>query len=901
MAYEIKHIGTPRHSGRYPWGSGDDPYQRGNEDFVGAVNELRRRGVSDVNIAKGFKLKNTSELRTKISIEGYKRKAADAAMAYRLKEKGYSNVAIGRRMGISDHTVADLLDPSIREKAQIVERLANTLKSEVSKDRYIDVGSGVEIGLGVSDTKKKLAVAVLKEQGYQVFTIAQEQQTGSGKYTWMKILALPGTTKQEVSRNRERIKLLGAHSDDGGETFEPIRPPVSIDKKRILVRYGDDPISGKDKDGLIELRRNVEDLSLGAKRYNQVRIGVDGTHYMKGMAIYNDNIPDGYDVIYNSNKKRVDADKVFKTVETKDPEYPFGAVIREKFYIDKDGNKKQSAINVVGAKEGTGEEGAWGEWSKNLSSQVLSKQTPALAKKQLDLAYNLKKDEYNEIISLTNPAVKQALLAPFADGCDSDAVHLKAAALPRQSTKVLIPVTSLKPNEVYAPGYLSGEQLVLIRHPHGGLFEIPEVTVNNKNSEGKRIIGDGTDAIGVHPKVAQRLSGADFDGDTVIAIPNKHGFIHTSPALKGLIDFDQKEAYPYYNGMKVMDKHTKAIKMGDISNLITDMTIKAANQDEIARAVRHSMVVIDAEKHKLNYKQSYIDNNIAQLKKKYQGGTTAGASTLISRAGSEVRVLQRTEIRTKKGDIVIGDKLYKDTGRTYFKTKFVKDPITGKKVYLQGQGKIVSRKTMTTKMAEEKDAFKLSSGTAIEEVYARHANALKDLAKKARISLSHIENMKYSPSARKIYDKEVESLMSQLRLAYRNKPLERQAHLVTSKMVRAKRRANPDMDKDDYKKIKGQALVNARLRLGAKKEKIDITDREWEAIQAGAVSHNTLKNILKESDLKALKQRAMPRLSTPLSTGRTSRAKAMRNEGHTYAEIADALGVSVSIVEDAVK
>ena len=894
MAPDLKHTGTPRHSGRYPWGSGDDPYQRGNEDFRGAVNELRRRGVSDVEIAKGFNLKNTSELRTKISIERHKNQAADAAMAYRLKEKGYSYSAISKRMGINDHTVADLLNPSKIKKAQIVEQVANALKSEVSKDKYIDVGSGSEVGLGVNETKKNLAISMLKEQGFSVFTIAQEQQTGSGKYTWMKVLAPPGTTKNEVSRNRERIKVLGAHSDDGGESFEPIRPPVTLNSKRVYVNYE------SKKDGAIEIRRNVDDLSLGNKRFMQVRIAVDGDRYMKGMAIHSDDIPDGYDIVYNTNKSKKDADKVFKSISTKDPEYPFESVVRQKFYIDKDGNKKQSALNVVGFKEGTGEEGAWDKWEKTLSSQVLSKQTPALAKKQLAEAYTAKKREYDEIMSLTNPAIKQTLLTPFADECDSDAIHLKAAALPRQSSKVIIPITSLKPNEVYAPGYLSGDQLVLIRHPHGGIFEIPEVIVNNKNPEGKRILGDGKDAIGMHPKVAQRLSGADFDGDTVIAIPNKTGYIQTKPALKGLIDFDHKAAYPYYEGMKVMNKHTKAIKMGDISNLITDMTIKAANDDEIARAVRHSMVVIDAEKHKLNYVQSYYDNNIPQLKKKYQGSSTGGASTLISKAGSEVRVDQRAEIRRKKDELATGNKLYKDTGRTYFKTRFVKDPITGKKIYFQGEGKFLKKKTKSTRMAEEQDAFALSSGTPIEKVYAKHANALKDLARKARISLAKTENMKYSPSARETYDDAVQSLRSKLRIAYKNKPLERQAHLVTSKIVRAKRKSNPNMDEDDFKKIKAQELDKIRLRLGAKKEKIIITDREWEAIQAGAVSHNTLKNILANSDLKTLKQRAMPRVSTPLSTSRASRARLMRNEGRTYAEIANALGVSISIVEDAV-
>jgi beta-glucosidase/6-phospho-beta-glucosidase/beta-galactosidase len=89
-------------------------------------------------------------------------------------------------------------------------------------------------------------------------------------------------------------------------------------------------------------------------------------------------------------------------------------------------------------------------------------------------------------------------------------------------------------------------------------------------------------------------------------------------------------------------------KWGEVSNLITDMTLKGATTRELSQAVRHSMVVIDSERHKLNYKQSEIDNNISYLKKKYQSHTDAdgkvhesGASTLISRAKSPTRIPER--------------------------------------------------------------------------------------------------------------------------------------------------------------------------------------------------------------------------------------------------------------------
>jgi biotin operon repressor len=901
MDKHLAHIGTKRHSGRYPWGSGEDPYQH-DSDFLNNVNEMRAKGLSKEEIAKALGI-STTELQPRITIEINRLKAADSAFAYRLKQKGWSNVAIGKRMGgRNESSVRALLKPSALEKVKVLEATAAMLQDNVDRKGFIDVGIGVEVKLGMARTKLDVAIAMLKEKGYEVHNVAIEQM-GTGNYTWTKVLCPPGTTKRDVSKNRGEIKLIDSYTEDGGVTYKPIKPPVNLDSSRVLVRYKED--GGGNKDGVIEIRRGVDDLSLGGKNYYQVRVAVDGTHYMKGMAIYSDDIPSGYDVIYNTSKKRgtpvkgTSSNTVMKPMEG-DPEYPFGSIVRQKSYKDASGSEKLSPLNVVGQKEGSGEEGAWESWSKNLSSQVLSKQNPSTAKKQLDLAYDLKAEEFDEIMSLTNPAVKQVLLKPFADQCDSDAVHLKAAALPRQGSHVIIPILSMKENEVYAPNFIPGENVVLIRHPHGGIFEIPELIVNNKNPEAKAIMGDALDGVGIHPKVAERLSGADFDGDTVIVIPNKSGTIKTAPALKALKDFNPKEAYPYYDGMRVMDdKREKGIKMGEISNLITDMTVKGASPegDEIARAVKHSMVVIDAPKHKLNYEQSYIDNGIAALREKYQGSKTGGAATLISRAKSEVRVNQRQERRRLKSEPITGEKLYKDTGRTYFKRKFVVDS-DGNRVYLD-EGEVRPKITKITRMEKESDAYALSSGTRIESVYADHANSLKRLATKARVELESLDNQKYSPSAKESYPEETASLLSKLKLAMYNKPLERQAQIVAAKTVSLKKKSNPHLDKEDIKKLKGQELINARTRVGAKKIKIEITDREWRAIQAGAVSHHTLVSILNNADLDIVKQRAMPRYKYLMSTSKVTYAKQLSSRGYNRGEIAEMLGVSVSTLENA--
>lgn len=314
-----------------------------------------------------------------------------------------------------------------------------------------------------------------------------------------------------------------------------------------------------------------------------------------------------------------------KPIKKDDPENPFGSLIKDPdkggqyYYKDpKTGEEKLGLINK------RSDQGDWTEWADALPAQFLSKQSKKLANQQLKLAIADKVAEYETISSLTIPTIKKHLLNKFADECDSAAVHLKAAALPGQKYHVIIPVNSLKDNEVYAPGYAPGTKLALIRYPHGGTFEIPILTVTHKNALGQKIIGnDSIDAIGINHKIADRLSGADFDGDTVMAIPTHDPAgkvrITATPELEGLKGFDPKVQYgpdTYKAGtVKLMTKGATQLEMGKISNLITDMTLKGANSDKLARAVRHSMVVIDAEKHRLNYKQSEIDNDIEGLKR----------------------------------------------------------------------------------------------------------------------------------------------------------------------------------------------------------------------------------------------------------------------------------------------
>ena len=745
-------------------------------------------------------------------------------------------------------------------------------------------------------------MVILEAEGYPVYGGGVPQVTNPGKQTNIKVICPPGTEHKDIYDYENIHSVTDYISHDGGETYDPKWVyPKSMDSNRLQIRYAEE--GGIDKDGVVEIRRGVDDLSLGTSHYAQVRILVDGTHYIKGMAVYSDDLPKGVDVLFNTNKKQGTPMKdVLKKIKD-DPENPFGSLIKEgivdpdkgdgqkggqSYYYDKNGKKQLSLINK------RAEEGDWGEWADKLPSQFLSKQNLSLVKKQLGLAASDKVSEFDEICSLTNPTVKKALLKSFADDCDSAAVHLQAAALPRQKYQVILPITSMKDTEVYAPNYKNGETVALIRYPHGGTFEIPILTVNNKQPEARKVLGTTPkDAVGINSKVAERLSGADFDGDTVMIIPcNSKGSkikITSTPPLKGLEGFDPKAEYPEKKGMKYM-KNTQT-EMGKISNLITDMTLKGASQDELARAVRHSMVVIDAEKHKLDYKQSESDNGIASLKKKYQGRVDEngryheGASTLISRSKSEVSVIKR------QGSPIIDP----ETGKQSWKT--VDDP-----VYVDKKtGKTKTRTQPSTAMAETDDARKLSSGHPIEEAYADYANQLKGLANKARKEMVSSGKIAYSASAKKTYQREVDSLNAKLNLANSNAPKERRAQVMANAKIASMRQEYPDMTKAEIKKASQRALTQARTSVGAHREPIKFTDREWEAIQAGAISPSKLEQMIPKVDSDNLKQYATPRATTQLSNAKISKINAMKNSGYSTSEIAEALGVSSSTVSKYLK
>ena len=986
---ELMHYGMPRRSGRYPYGSGDSPYQH-SKDFLGRIKELKdsnftytdengKKWTGDNAIAKSMGL-TSSEYRRQVSWANYEERCIQVATAKSLQKDGLGPTAIGKKMGLNESTVRSLLNPSSEDKMNQAMETVNLLRKNLEEKGMIDVGSDVARELRISKERLDMAIDYLeKAEGCPVYKGGIPQPTNPGQQTNQRVLCLPGTKHNEIY-DYDKVKTIKDYvSDDGGDTYhKKFTYPESLDSKRLKIRYNEE--GGVEKDGIIELRRGVPDLSLGDSRYSQVRILVDGTHYLKGMAVYSDDMPDGVDVIFNTNKKTgTPMTDVLKKIKS-DPDNPFGSLIKDadkggQYWYDdpKTGKKKLGLINK------RADEGDWDDWSNAIPSQFLGKQSLTLAKKQLDLAKADKMAEFDEICSLTNPTVKKHLLEKFADGCDSAAVSLKAAALPGQKYHVIVPINSLKDNEVYAPNYENGSKLALIRYPHGGTFEIPILTVNNKHAAARKLLGtDVIDAIGINHKIAEQLSGADFDGDTVMCIPthDRQGKVKITnqeylDELKNFepkmiyggtkkVDANGKEHY-FRNGVEYPIMKNTGTEMGKISNLITDMTLAGAPNDKIARAVKHSMVVIDAEKHKLDYTASAIDNNIAALIKEYQpkeNGRYGGAATILSRAKGQQSVDKRQgsykinmpgdkdydpsrpdgakiwktaddlyypsreynkktgimTIRTTDGKKITYDVKDKDAYDRYNPVKRV-DEKTGEVSYTDKTGtisyKLKKRTQESTKMAETDHAYTLVSTKAhpMEIVYADYANSMKALANQARIEMRNTGKIEYSSTAKKTYQKEVSSLMAKLNDALLNTTRERAALRLANAEINSKKEAyrkenGTDMKPADAKKISQQAVSKYRQKVKsvARRDRdIQISDKEWEAIQAGAISENTLKKILNNTNIDTLRQRATPKATSSLSSAQVSRIKALSASNYTLNEIANKLGVSTSIVSKYLK
>ena len=939
----LKHYGVKRKSGRYPW----DPslHLPKNYKFIEDRDEMKKRGLSDNEIAKQMGL-STTVYRSKVTIAKEELKQYNMQRISKLQSEGMIIDDIAKTIGTTGQTVRNYLDeiknPNKSARAQRVqtEAVTQTLEDAVKRSKYIDVGKGVEIQMGISKEKLKSGLNALVESGeYEVHNLRIAQVTDKNNSTPVKVLTKKGVERSEIYKNMDKVRPVEEFAINGdARMFQQMERPKSIGWDRVHIRYAipegqkghgtnDD---GAMMDGAMFLRPGVKDLNLGKASYAQVRIAVGDTHYLKGMALYGTEemfkgIPKGTDIIFNTNKTaNKTPQEVLKELK-KNPEggapidgpNPFGATVkRQNTLVDAKGNpvykpgvkdRFGNKVPQIGSVNIVNEEGDWGSWSKALSAQFLSKQPTTVVHERLKATMKQVQDEYESIQKVTNPVIKKQLMESFVSDLESKQVHMKAAAPKGFQGHVILPVPDMKENEVYAPNYKNGEKVVLIRYPHGGRFEIPELTVNNNSVARKMISKDSPDAIGIHPKVASKMSGADFDGDTAYVIPNNKGKFKSRDSLKELKNFDPNMYADKPGTFTPITKRYQQTLMGVVSNLITDMTLQGAPSNEIARAVKHSMVVIDAEKHKLNYKRSAEENGIDALMKRYM--------THVDKV--KYGDLERYNPKTRRLDKVIDpDKLKKDLtpGKEYTSASTIisrhkQSVITdGYQVEVpdpkskSGGTKMVWRnkkETYLVNMVKDANVFLGPNATKTEHHYADYINELKAFKNKVDSEMSSIKMPARDPKAAKIYAEEVLSMKDKVNQVKINRIKERQAQRmaeVSSKAEIARRSEDEVLKKDEISRIKQQALNKARSMVGAERTPVTITDDEWDAVQSNAVSGTLLKELVSFMDDSQLKSLATPRANKQMTDARKSKAKALLANGYTIAQVAEALGVSSSTI-----
>lgn len=1062
-------------SGRYPWGSGNRKHQH-EWDLKSRIEKYEASGMSDSTIAKELGLyqldfkgnpkldANGNPLGSSKRLKAVRQIATNAVKMDEGEEVawylGTTNPQTGKAYTYTE--IARILynDPVKESKVRSiwktyqtgnqnkVTQVVEALKERVAQSKYIDVGSGTELqfddpnGLhGISSERLDTALEMLQIEGYTVAKVDLQQVTGKNKTTF-KVLAAPGTTQGDIYKHMLEIEEInGVGGIHNKAIIDGVKPPVAIDLSRVAIKYAEQ--GGTEQDGLIQIRAVKDangnlvaaapDLSLGNARYGQIRIAVNGgkecitednptgLKYIKGMAVYSEDIPDGFDILVNSNKSQAKGpQKALKDLGDINERDPFGSAVVQTQYIDPTtGKRMQSAINFVGSKpDDMHVEGSWSNWNKNLASQFLAKQPLGLIQQQLNIKMQTSESELKDIMALNNPAVKKKLLQDFADQCDASAADLKAAPIPGQSVKVLLPCKTLKDSECYCPSMDNGSTVAIVRFPHEGPWEIKVAKVNNGNEEGKKMFGNGQDAIGINHNSASILSGADFDGDTGVVIPmtkrNSKGElvkvndISTWEQLgrdvqKQMEGFDPTEKYSTDNPRfsKMVDKHghptyhveteeEKQMNMGIVANLMTDMVQKGCQDPvELGNVTKFNQVVIDGHKHELNVDQAKQDLHIDEYHLKYQGKVQGGASTILSRAKSPVEINERrpfsgyinpeTGNRVRNGvdiktgvkvdnavkvtngiNTLTGEKVWEDTGKQervnekvrvpapqgyvwkdpntgkeHSNYKYMRDP-NGKEVYQTKTGSIYKdedgyyqydkgklredgtpnyvwikgalkdKKTTIKKMDYYSDARELMSKdhpSEVEKVYADYANHQKALANRARKEIFNAGTIKKNKEAREKYAPEVESLSKKLYLAQTNSYMERQAQLCATSMMNAWYQDHRNASKDKVKKQKTQAMNAARQALGAGGKQIKFTEKEWEAVNAGAISESMLNQILRKADKENYTRLATPKAKR-ISDSTIDRIKELYSgkNGKQYSipEIAAYTGYSLATINSAI-
>jgi len=128
MHYGTPHDGATAHSGRYPWGSGENPYQ-GYTNLYARYKQDLESGLTKEEIAKKYGLKSSrEELDNLRNLSNKEALMNNILRASKYKDKGMSNVEIAKKMGVTEGSVRNWLKEDTKNKTLIMADLASVLE-----------------------------------------------------------------------------------------------------------------------------------------------------------------------------------------------------------------------------------------------------------------------------------------------------------------------------------------------------------------------------------------------------------------------------------------------------------------------------------------------------------------------------------------------------------------------------------------------------------------------------------------------------------------------------------------------------------------------------------------------------------------------------------------------------
>ncbi|MBQ0118028.1 MAG: hypothetical protein KBS98_09000, partial [Flavobacterium sp.] len=197
-------------SGRFPWGSGENPYQHQPHALVTFDEKMKKAGLTERQIIDAWNGEHvddkslqftTTEYRTALSVykSRYKQQLQKSAKyLHDVEHRGPTEIA--RMLGLPNESSArSLLEEQHQANVNKADATAEILKKRLEETGgYLMVGKGVEHELGITKNKLDNALFILEQDGYPHYDRRIDQVTNKSGKTTIRLLCPPGTEYKDL-------------------------------------------------------------------------------------------------------------------------------------------------------------------------------------------------------------------------------------------------------------------------------------------------------------------------------------------------------------------------------------------------------------------------------------------------------------------------------------------------------------------------------------------------------------------------------------------------------------------------------------------------------------------------------------------------------------------------------